>query len=428
MKIAMKDKNKTHPIKKIDSLIKIVVEQLKKSGTRYKKADKKLKASENQLRKVLATIQEGVTFSDETGHFYVYNSAMEKLTGYSMEEANACQDFIGLLYPDAKNRQIALQGIGELLEKKISREMETIITKKNGQLKNVRISSSLIPYDGRNLFLSVYYDVTERKQAEEALQDAYNELKETQAQLIQAGKLEAIGIMASGVAHEVRNPLAIILQGINYLEDKFPPDKNDIRDVIQIIKKNISRADKIIRLLFDFSRAGELDKKEEDVNNILENSLELVQHRIKLRDTKIVKDLKKELPGVLVDKSKIEQVFINLLLNAIQAMPGPGRLSIRSYLTEFAMLKKEAGIRSDYFEAGEKLVVVEIEDTGVGVSQENLKKLFTPFFTTKGPEGSGLGLAISKNIIEIHRGIMDIKSQVGQGTKAVIGLKILKGK
>ena len=124
----------------------------------------------------------------------------------------------------------------------------------------------------------------------------------------------------------------------------------------------------------------------------------------------------------------MEQVLVNISLNAIQAMPGPGRLSIRSYLTEFAMLKKEAGIRSDYFEAGEKLVVVEIEDTGVGVSQENLKKLFTPFFTTKGPEGSGLGLAISKNIIEIHRGIMDIKSQVGQGTKAVIGLKILKGK
>lgn len=209
-----------------------------------------------------------------------------------------------------------------------------------------------------------------RKQAKEALQEACVELKKMQTQLIQAGKLEAIGIMASGVAHEVRNPLAIILQGLNYLEDKFPPDRNDTREVIQIIKKNINRADNIIRLLFDFSRAAELDKKEEDVNTILENSLELVQHRIKLENIEVVRDLKEELPRVLVDKGRVEQVFINSLLNAIQAMPGGGRLFIRSYPTEFTILEKEMGIRSDYFEAGEELVIVEIEDTGVGIPQE----------------------------------------------------------
>jgi len=577
-----KEKSKGQLIKDLNFFKKIGIKQLEKLGVRYKKVDEKLMASEGQLHKVLATIREGVTFSDKTGYFYVYNSAMEKLTGYSLEEANACSDFISFIYPDPKDRQMTLQGIAELLEKRTNREIETIITTKSGQLKNVRISSSLISHEGHDLFLSVYFDITEhkraenrllvlnktflefeanpdrnisrltavlgesfgatcalysrlekgmlrvvgqwnmpvdfspvdkpdghicydvirrgekiaiiqnlqespyvqtdpnisryqlrtyigravrrgenyigslcsvfqrdfipskddikvleivasaieveekRKQAEEALQEAYTKLKETQSQLIQAEKMEAIGRLASGIAHEVRNPLGIILQGVNYLEENVYSEQKDIFEMIQTIKNNIKRADNIVRTLVEFSRAGELNLKAEDINSILENSLVLVRHKINPANIEIFKELALDLPKVLIDNNKIEQVFINLLLNAVEAMSGGGKLFIRSYLIQLNDSKSDAAGRNrNYFKLMEKAVVVQIEDTGSGISKESLRKVFDPFFTTKGSkDGVGLGLAVTKNIIDMHKGIIDIESEAGKGTKASIILKI----
>ncbi|MDP3042343.1 MAG: PAS domain S-box protein [Candidatus Omnitrophota bacterium] len=394
--------------------------------TERKKAEEALRESENRLQSVLSTIQESVTFSNETGYFYVYNLAMEKLTGYSMKEANACPDFISLLYPDPKNRQMALKGIVELLEKRTSREIEIIITTKSGQFRNVSIFSSLISYNGRNLFLSVYRDITERKQAEEVLQEACTELKETQAQLIQAEKMEVIGRLASGVAHEVKNPLGIILQGVNYLEGKISSEEKDMFEIVQMMKNNIKRADNIVCALLEFSRAGELNLKAEDINSILESSLSLVRYKINPPDIEIFKELASDLPKVSIDSNKMEQVFINLLLNAVDAMPRGGKLFMRSYPIQLHDSKNDLGRRNgNYFKLTEKAVVVQIEDTGNGILEENLRKVFDPFFTTKGPKnGVGLGLAVTKNIIDMHKGIIDIESKVGKGTKVSIILRI----
>jgi len=413
-------------MKKINFINKINIEQLEKLGVRHKKVGKRLRGSEDRLQNVLAAIREGVTFSDETGHFYVYNSGMEKLTGYSMEEANACSDFINLLYPDPKDRQMALWGITELLERRTNRETEAVITTKSGQLKNVCIASSLIPYKERNLFLSVYQDVTKRKRAEEALQKAYTKLKEMQAQLIQAEKMEAIGRLASGVAHEVRNPLGIILQGINYLEGKVSPEEKDMFEVVQMMKGNIKRADNIVCALVEFSRAGELRLKAEDINSVLENSMGLVQRKINSAGIEIFKELASDLPKVSIDSNKIEQVFINLLLNAADAMPKGGKLFIRSYPIQLNDAKSGVARRNrDHFKLMEKAVVVQIEDTGNGILKENLGRVFDPFFTTKGPKGGvGLGLAITKNIIDMHKGVIDIESEVGKGTRASVILKV----
>jgi len=258
------------------------------------------------------------------------------------------------------------------------------------------------------------------------LQEAYKKLRDTQDVLIQAEKLNAVGRLASGVAHEVKNPLGIIRQGIDFLENELSPVQKETLDVFQMIKNNIERADNIVRALVDFSRASRLERKPEDINSILKISLNLVQHRIKLENIKIVKEIGGDLPKISVDKGRIEQVFINILLNALQAMPNGGKLFARTYLTRLKELKNGVGRRNeDSFRKGEAALIVEIEDTGVGISQENLKKAFDPFFTMKGPRGgSGLGLSVTKNIIEMHKGLIEIKSEEGKGAKVIITLKI----
>ncbi|MDD5449288.1 MAG: response regulator [Candidatus Omnitrophica bacterium] len=263
------------------------------------------------------------------------------------------------------------------------------------------------------------------------LEDANEKLRETQNMLIQAEKMRALGQLASGVAHEVRNPLAIIILGINYLEEKLPKKKgrNPINDTLKIIKDSVKRADKIIRMLYDFSRVTELDLKKEDINSVINTSLALVKNKLKLeKNIKVSKEIKIGLPKVLVDKNKIEQVFVNALLNAVQAMPNGGQIIIRSYDKLLTEPGNGAGNRkNDNFKVGETALIVEIEDTGIGISRENMSKIFDPFFTTKGPQkGIGLGLSVSKNIIDLHRGFIYAESEEGKGTKIIIKLKIAK--
>ena len=251
------------------------------------------------------------------------------------------------------------------------------------------------------------------------LTEANHQLKETQDQLIQAEKLHAVGILASGVALEVKNPLAIIMQGVNYLEKKLPPEEEDTFKILGMVEDSVKTADDIIRSLLDFARITDLSLQPEDINSILEDSLTLIKQRLKFEHhIKIVKEMKNDIPDVLVDKNRMEQVFINIFLNAVQSMPDGGEIIIRSYEKQMNTSQK------NHLKPGEKAVIVEIEDTGVGIPEENMKRVFDPFFTTKGPrEGAGLGLSVTRSIIAMHNGLIDIKSRHGEGTKAIITLK-----
>jgi len=269
-------------------------------------------------------------------------------------------------------------------------------------------------------------EISEHQLAQEELKKAYIKLRETQDQLIQTEKLNAVGLLASGVAHEVRNPLGIIIQGVNYLETRISSKEEDIFEVLAMLKDSVKRADKIINALLDFSRAASLNLKPEDINSILENSLSLVKNQFKFEDIEIVRELKTDIPKVLVDKNKIEQVCINMLLNAAQAMHEGGKIIIRSYDKQLEEIKNGIGKRGEeHFRVGEKAVIVEFENTGIGISEENIRKIFDPFFTTKGPRGgTGLGLSVSRNILHMHKGLIYAESQVGKGTKITIILKI----
>lgn len=264
----------------------------------------------------------------------------------------------------------------------------------------------------------------ERKRAAE-LNKAYRELQEAQDMLIQAEKLNAVGQLASGIAHEVKNPLAIILQGVSYLKDNLSLE-GSLSQTLDIMKENVERADKIVCGLVDFSRATKLNLEPISINSVLENSLSLVQHRLKFKAIEIIREMSNNLPKLSVDKVKMEQVFVNIFLNAIDAMPDGGKIFIRSYLAQLERPKNGVGRRDkDDFRLGEKAAMVEIEDTGIGIPKEQQKKIFDPFFTTKGPgKGTGLGLSVTRNIIHMHKGLIEVASREGKGAKFTITLKI----
>ncbi len=268
----------------------------------------------------------------------------------------------------------------------------------------------------------------ERKKEGNKVKEAYAKLKEAQEQVIQGEKLKAIGQLASGVAHEVKNPLGIVLQGVNYLEGKLELSEDD-SEILDMMVKNIKRADNIIGTLVEYSRATKVTLKAEDINDIIKVSLVLVRHRVNLKNIEIVEDLDKNLPSVAGDKGKMEQVFVNLFLNAIQAMPDGGKLFIRSCQKKLDAPGDGVGRRdTDTFDLGEEAVIVEIEDTGASISEDNLQKIFDPFFSTKGPkDGTGMGLSVTKNIIDLHRGFIGIENRIDGGVKVSLTLKIHSG-
>ena len=269
---------------------------------------------------------------------------------------------------------------------------------------------------------------TDRKRAVE-LESAYTKLREAQDMLVQAEKLNAIGHLASGIAHEVRNPLGVISQGADYLEKKLSGKKKDVAKALATLKKNVKRADQIISSLLDFSKPASLDLKPENINSILENSLSLVRMKYKSGNIKIINEVGKYIPKVLADKNRLEQVFINIFLNAVQAMPKGGQIIIRTYAKMVEEIEEEMRkSESNYFKTGEKAVIVEVEDTGAGIPDKHIKKIFDPFYTTKGhAKGTGLGLSVSQNIIFMHKGLIHIKNKEGSGAKVTVILKIAKG-
>jgi signal transduction histidine kinase len=237
---------------------------------------------------------------------------------------------------------------------------------------------------------------------------ALEEKERTQQQLIQTEKLAALGSVAAGVAHEVKNPLAIIVQGVEYLKKALHDDAL-LADVAARIEKSALRADNIIKALLGYARQIAIKTEEADIVPLIDETLLLVDHQINLKQIRVEKRYASGLPQVVMDSSQIRQVLINLFMNAIDAMSGEGVLSVST-----------APARG---EDGQPLVQVVVSDTGNGIPEDRLQKVFDPFFTTKGSAGNtGLGLSISKGIIDRHQGTIVIDSEEGRGTRVTMGL------
>lgn len=262
--------------------------------------------------------------------------------------------------------------------------------------------------------------------SEAALRKSNEDLKSAHLQLIQAEKMESIGTLAAGVAHEVKNPLAIMQMGVNYLSKKLPVGDENIAMVLQEMKEAITRADTIARGLLDFAASKQLAMKPEDFNQLITDTLKMVRHELNKKRIELVKDLAVLLPKVAVDKTQIQQVFVNIFVNAVHAMPEGGTLTVRTFAKQMTETTHSEGSRSSaHLWVGDTAVVAEVEDTGSGIPQEHLAKIFDPFFTTKPTGvGTGLGLPVSRKIVELHGGTIDIKNKPdGTGVRVTLLLK-----
>jgi signal transduction histidine kinase len=259
----------------------------------------------------------------------------------------------------------------------------------------------------------------ERKRAEE-------ELRATQLQLMQSGKLESVGRLAAGVAHEVKNPLAIIQQGTAYLsQTSFATDDDTVAQVLKKMENAVNRADGVVRGLLDFSAPTSIEVRPAELNAVVEQSLLLVKHELVKAHVSVVKVLGENLPLLKLDRHKIEQVFVNLFMNAIQAMPEGGMLTVKTATKQLTQLGSDVDRgKTDGFRIGETLVVVEVEDTGTGIPDKELARVFDPFFTTKRTsQGTGLGLSVTRKIIELHRGMIDISNRQEGGVRVALMFK-----
>ena len=220
---------------------------------------------------------------------------------------------------------------------------------------------------------------------------------------IQTDKLSSLGRMAAGIAHEINNPLAGILLYSSNLVKKVP-EAGPLKKGLEVIIHETIRCRGIIQDLLEFSRQKEPVKVMADLNGVIQKALSIVSNEFRLNRISLEKRLSDSLPSVLIDVNQMEQVFINFFMNALEAIQGQGQVSVRSFQD-----KDNQG------------VVVEIEDSGMGIPQEHLERIFEPFFSTK-PKGTGLGLAVNFGIIQKHGGAIKVSSQPGRGTTIMIRL------
>jgi two-component system NtrC family sensor kinase len=228
--------------------------------------------------------------------------------------------------------------------------------------------------------------------------------KELEAHLAQQNKMAALGVLSSGVAHEINNPLGVILGYAAHLESKMDPADPHFK-YIQEIKRESKRCKTIVQDLLSYARVPRPTLEETDLNALLTQIVDFAAHHTDLDAVHIVTDFDPRLPRVWVDGDQIRQIAMNLMLNAGGAMPEGGRLEVSTALGE------------------DQWVHITFQDSGSGIPPEHLEKIFEPFFTTKA-RGTGLGLAITKTIIERHGGRITVASQVGQGTRVTVSLPL----
>ena len=232
-------------------------------------------------------------------------------------------------------------------------------------------------------------------------------LRDTNDQLVQKEKLASLGQLAAGVAHEINNPLGSVLLYADILCRETPPDNVQQRDDLAMIIKEATRCKTIVTDLLNFSRQNEVLAQKTDIKALLQELAEDLGRKELYAQIKLTLELEPALPLIEADALQLRQAFVNLMNNAAEAMPNGGELMVRA----------REGPTAD-------MVTVEVQDTGAGISEENMKKLFTPFFTTKPiGKGTGLGLAITYGIVKMHQGQISVHSQVGKGTTFTIGLR-----
>lgn len=250
-----------------------------------------------------------------------------------------------------------------------------------------------------------------RRLLEQQVKQSNEALTETQRFLAQAQKLAGLGQLAAGVAHEVRNPLGIINASLYYVKDILKSEKPEIQKHLKIMEAEVERARRVIENLLQFSKSSEYEMEEVDINALLEMTLDLLEKELRVNDIGLALDLK-ELPALLLNLDEIKQAFLNIILNATQAMPDGGSLKVATR----SVSGGAGGQRKDFVE-------IVFKDTGVGIPEEALDNVFDPFFTTK-ESGTGLGLSLVYSTVKKFGGDITIESRRGKSTTVTLRLPI----
>lgn len=374
--------------------------------------------------------------------FVLWNKKQEQITTVKASKAIGKDDYA--LFSEESADYFRSVDKAVLKRGKLLKVPEEIIEGKDGQ--DIHLRTVKIPVieekTGRRLVVGISEDITEQVQSRAKLEslnknllEANRELQETQLQLIQAEKLESIGRLAAGVAHEVKNPLALLLLGVDYLSDGVEPDDPNIETILTQMREAVDRADRIVRGLVDFSSQRALTREPVQLHALIDEVLLLVKHELTRSNTTASVSIPEDLPHVYLDLSKFEQVVINLVINAVHAMSDCKKphLEIRARSEHLSDVVKNQGARKyEVFRSGDHVVILEIIDNGCGIDSSDASRLFDPFFTTKATGvGTGLGLSVARKIVQLHGGelkVKDRKDAQGAVAKLILPTKADTGK
>lgn len=270
------------------------------------------------------------------------------------------------------------------------------------------------------LFRSILHAI-ERKRSRVEMIRLNADLKSAQLQLIQAEKLESLGRLSAGVAHEIKNPLAMLQGCVDFYAAREAAGEEEV--VIQkVMQEAITRATSIVSGMLDFSRHENLEFKLASLNTLIHYAIDLIEPQLRAAGIEVTRELAADLPVVNLDPIKIEQVFVNLIVNAMHASADGGRITVRTYLGEIDNVFRDEGTRTlKHLRSGDEIVVAEIRDYGSGIPEEILSKIFDPFFTTKATgKGTGLGLSVCKTIVDLHGGMLRIRNMDPPGVRAQV--------
>ena len=328
---------------------------------------------------VIESLKVGVLAVDLDGRIESWNTQVEQLMGVPRQEA--VNHSLEEVLPSDLAAEIAVHAN----QQRATGIYKFVLQNRGGQILVVNVSIAPLfgksgDQVGRLILLD---DITQRTRLEE--------------QLLQNEKLSSLGLLAAGVAHEVNTPLAVIANYVQILAKQLPEEDPRHKLIDKIVKQTF-RASEIVNHLLNFSRTGGSEFREVDLNQVIEETLSLVSHPFRTAHVQVIPNLNAGIPKVFGSGNRLQQVFLNLFMNARDAMPSGGMLEVRSFATNGS-------------------VEVEVSDTGSGISRENLARIFDPFFTTKATgRGTGLGLSVSYGIVKEHAGKIEVRSTPGRGT------------
>ena len=368
--------------------------------TQRKLMEKELREAYDFMNKIVQSSPNAITATDMQGNILIWNQGAEETLGYKASEVIGKMN-IRKIYPEGIARRVMQMlrsdesgGVGRLIS------YPMVYVRRDGEVVEGNLSAAIL-YDAKgNEIASVgsFVDLRDRLQMERALRD-------TQEQLLQSEKLAAMGRLTSQIAHELNNPLYGIMNTLELLKTEIPAD-NKRRKILEMALSETIRLSDLLRKMLSFSKPDQEERHPVDLNSVLDEILLLHEKQLKENDINIAMSFAEGLGRVIASKNQLRQVFLNMVANARDAMPAGGTLSVVT------------GGDTDK-------VWVEISDTGTGIREEYLAKIFDSFFTTKGEvKGVGLGLSVCYGFIKDHGGDIEVKSQLGEGTTFTISLPV----